>query len=152
MKGKGILIALVLGMAVNIGLLRAGEIHQISSFQTWNLAVAGMRSPDPAGIVYHPPSGHLFISDSEINEIAAIWNCENIFEISLLGDQVFNTFDAYNPGGQPCPPTTNNNNREPTGITYNECGAFGTLVAKELSCCHGRRVDTFLGDLESKCQ
>ena len=113
---------LVIPIALRIELLGAGEINLVRTFETWNAGI--IRSTDPAGIVYHPPSGHLFISDSEINEIAAIWNCENIFEISLLGDQVFNTFDAYNPGGQPCPPTTNNNNREPTGIAYNEFDGF----------------------------
>lgn len=113
---------LVLPIALRIELLGAGEINLVRTFETWNAGI--IRSTDPAGITYHPPSGHLFISDSEINEIVAIWNCENIFETSLLGDQVFNTFDAYNPGGQPCPPTTNNSNREPTGITYNEFDGF----------------------------
>lgn len=123
MKGKGILMALVLGMAVNIGLLQAGEIHQVRSFQTWNLAVDGMRSTDPAGIVYH--NGHLFIVDSEIEEIEAIWNCENTFEVNLTGDHVFNTYDAYVNGGMACddPEATRYNivrDREPTGIAYNE--------------------------------
>lgn len=115
-------MALVLSIALRIELLGAGEINLVRTFETWNAGI--IRSTDPAGIVYHPPSGHLFISDSEINEIVPIWNCENIFETNLLGDQVFNTFDAYNPGGQPCPPTTNNNNREPTGITFNEFDGF----------------------------
>jgi hypothetical protein len=107
---------------LKIELLNAGGISLVRTFETWKAGI--IKSTDPAGISYHPPSGHLFISDSEINEILTIWNCENIFEINLTGDQVFNTFDAYNPGGQPCPPTTNSNNREPTGITFNEFDGF----------------------------
>jgi len=113
---------MLLSTVINAELLFGGEINLIRSFETWNGGI--IKSTDPAGISYHAPSGHLFISDSEINEILTIWNCENIFEISLTGDQVFNTFDSYNPGGQPCPPTTNSNNREPTGITFNEFDGF----------------------------
>jgi len=125
MKSKGILILIVLVIAVNVGLLKAGEIKLVRAFQTW----PGIMSTDPAGIVYHPPSGHLFIADSEISEIEAIWNCENIFEVSLAGDQVFNTYDAYVNGGLPCddPGVTPYNirrDREPTGITYNEFDGF----------------------------
>jgi hypothetical protein len=121
-KNHRILLSLVLLIALKIELLNAGGISLVRTFETWNAGI--IKSTDPAGIVYHPPSGHLFISDSEINEIAAIWNCENIFEINLAGDQVFDTFDSYNPGGQSCPPTTNSNNREPTGITFNEFDGF----------------------------
>jgi hypothetical protein len=56
----------------------------------------------------------MFISDSEINEIDSIWNNENVFEISLAGDQVFSTYDSQAPNGK----------REPTGITYNPFDGF----------------------------
>ncbi|MHC4789829.1 MAG: T9SS type A sorting domain-containing protein [Planctomycetota bacterium] len=122
MKGKGILALLVLVMAVNVGLLNAGEIKLVRAFETWNAGI--IKSTDPAGIVYHPPSGHLYIADSEINEIATIWNCENVFEVNLTGDQVFNSFDSYALGGRPCPPLIEKFRREPTGITYNEFDSF----------------------------
>jgi hypothetical protein len=116
------LASLMILFASNIILLSAGEISLVRTFETWNGGI--IKSTDPSGITYHPHVGHLFISDSEINEITAIWNCENIFEINLTGDQVFNTFDSFNPGGQPCPPITNNRNREPTGITFNEFDGY----------------------------
>ena len=125
MKNKGILLLLVLLVALNTGLGSAGETRQVRTFEIWNGGI--INSTDPAGLVYHPPSGHLFISDSEINEIAAIWNCENIFEIDLSGNQVFNTFDSYAPGGRPCPPLFEIFRREPTGITYNEFNGFFML-------------------------
>lgn len=112
----------VLLIVLKVELLSAGEINLVRTFETWNAGI--IKSTDPAGIVYHKPSGHLFISDSEINEITEIWNCENIFEINLAGDQVFNTFDAYDPFGQPCPPTSNSLHREPAGITFNEFDGF----------------------------
>jgi hypothetical protein len=56
----------------------------------------------------------LFISDSEINEITAIWDSANIFEASLAGDQLFNAYDVFPPTGA----------REPTGITYNAFDGF----------------------------
>jgi sugar lactone lactonase YvrE len=78
-------------------------------------------STDPAGITFHQPSGHLFITDSEINEISEIWDCKNVFEVSLAGDEVFNTFDICAPGGDPCPAQ---NEREPTGIVYSAFDGF----------------------------
>ena len=48
-------------------------------------------STDPAGITYHEPSGHLFIADSEINELPTVFPVVggNIFEVSLAGDTLF---------------------------------------------------------------
>jgi hypothetical protein len=111
-------------------LSNAGEIRLVRVFETWKRGI--VRSTDPAGITYHPPSGRLFISDSEINEIFDIWNCENIFEISLSGDQVFKTHDAFAIKGLPCPPTSNYDHREPAGITYNRFdGSFYVTDDKE---------------------
>jgi hypothetical protein len=68
-------------------------------------------SIDPAGISFHAPSGHLFVADSEINEVAAVWGVvhANIFEVSTAGDVLYNSYD-----------TTTEGNNEPTDITYNE--------------------------------
>ena len=95
------------------------RIKPIRTFETWNSQV--IKSTDPAGITYHPPTGHLFIVDSEINEITSIWECANVFEIDLLGTQVFNVFDSYINRGLPCPARAG---REPTGITYSEYDGY----------------------------
>lgn len=113
---------LVLLLMLNAGLLHAGEIRLVRAYDTWKAGV--IRSTDPAGIVYHAPSGHMYIADSEINEIAGVWNCENIFEVNLTGDQVYNTYDVRDPGGKPCPPLSNFRQREPTGITYSEYDGY----------------------------
>ena len=72
-------------------------------------------SIDPAGIVYHQPSGHLFIADSEINEVTPVFSQiqANIFETQLAIDSVLNQSDlTLITGNEPL------RNKEPTGITY----------------------------------
>jgi hypothetical protein len=76
-------------------------------FDTWDGGI--IRSTDVAGITYHAPSGHLYLADSEIDELS-VFNGENIFEVSLRGDQVFRGIKS--------------GNNEPTGITYNEFDGF----------------------------
>lgn len=95
------------------------ESRLVRTFQTWQDGI--IMSTDPTGITFHPPSGHLIIVDSEINEINEIWNCENVFEVSLEGDKLFSTSDVYAFGGNPCPAK---NKREPTGITFNPFDGF----------------------------
>jgi hypothetical protein len=70
---------------------------------------------DPAGVVYHEPSGRLFISDSEINEVAEAWNMvqANLFETSLDGNTLFDQWNINQWTGNE--PDLNN---EPTGITF----------------------------------
>ncbi|MFB3105846.1 MAG: hypothetical protein ACE1ZA_13125, partial [Pseudomonadales bacterium] len=87
--------------------LLTGDISQLGYFDTWDGGI--IRSTDVAGIAYHPPSGHLYLADSEINELP-IFNGDNIFETSLSGDQVFREIAS--------------NNTEPTGITYNEFDGY----------------------------
>ncbi len=82
--------------------LLAAMITQVNYFDTWDGGV--IRSTDVAGIAYHPPSGHLYLADSEINELPEFVG-DNVFETSLAGDQVFREIASNNP--------------EPTGITYN---------------------------------
>ncbi len=77
---------LILLLTLTPGRLGAGEITLVRTFETWNGGI--IMSTDPAGITYHPPSGHLFIADSEINEISEFVG-DNIFETSLLGDAIF---------------------------------------------------------------
>lgn len=95
------------------------ELRLVRTFETWQGGI--IMSTDPTGITFHQPSGHLFIVDSEINEINEIWDCKNVFEVSWAGDEVFNTFDVYGFGGDPCPAK---NKREPTGITFNPFDGF----------------------------
>ncbi|MCH8839938.1 MAG: cadherin-like domain-containing protein [Planctomycetes bacterium] len=87
--------------------LLTGNISQVGYFDTWDGGI--IRSTDVAGIAYHSPSGHLYLADSEINELS-IFNGDNIFETSLSGDQVFREIAS--------------NNTEPTGITYNEFDGY----------------------------
>ncbi len=86
----------------------AGNVTQVNYFDTWDGGI--IRSTDIAGIAYHPPSGNLYLADSEINELASIFNGDNIFETSLSGDQVFREIAS--------------GNTEPTGITYNEFDGY----------------------------
>jgi len=54
---------------------RGKREENYTSENIWNLGLHPpiLASTDPAGITYHP-SGHLFISDSEIDELSEIWN------------------------------------------------------------------------------
>lgn len=95
------------------------ELSLVRIFETWQGGI--IMSTDPTGITFHQPSGHLIIVDSEINEINEIWECKNVFEVSLKGDKLFATSDVYAFGGDPCPAK---NKREPTGITFNDFDGF----------------------------
>ncbi len=88
-------------------LLLAGDISQVGYFDTWDGGI--IRSTDIAGIAYHP-SGHLYLADSEINELPSIFNGDNIFETSLTGDHVYREIASRN--------------TEPTGITFNEFDGY----------------------------
>ncbi len=88
--------------------LLTGTITQVGHFDTWDGGI--IRSTDVAGIAYHPPSGNLYLADSEINEISSIFTGANIFETNLQGDQVIREITS--------------GNTEPTGITYNEFDGF----------------------------
>jgi hypothetical protein len=55
----------------------------------------------------------LFIADSEINELS-VFNGNNIFEVSLTGDTVYGQYAS--------------NNKEPTGLTYNEFDGYFYIV------------------------
>ncbi len=88
--------------------LLAGMITQVGYFDTWDGGI--IRSTDVAGIGYHAPSGHLYLADSEINELSSIFNGDNVFETSLSGDQVYREIAS--------------GNTEPTGITYSEFDGY----------------------------
>jgi len=97
--------------AIQASYFENGEINLVRMFYTANSTI---RCHTVAGIAYHTPSNHLFLSDSEINQ-GSYWNCENIFEVPLSGNNLIDSYDAYTNDGAPCPKSTF---REPTGITY----------------------------------
>ncbi len=70
---------------------------------------------DPAGVAWHAPSGHLFIADSEIEEVSAAWSLihKNIFEVSPAGTTLYHSYDLTLMGIG-----------EPTGITFNPGDGF----------------------------
>ncbi len=88
--------------------LLAADLTLIRYFDTWDGGI--IPSTDAAGLTFHAPSGHLYLADSEINELSSIFDGNNVFDISLSGDTVFQKFET--------------NNREPTGITYNQFDQF----------------------------
>ena len=77
-----------------------------------------IRSPDCAGVAYHPPSGHLFISDSELSEYGTqtdgngdlIYEGKNVFEVP---PDVSGLVDSHY-----APPYAGAPLTEPDGIAY----------------------------------
>ena len=61
-------------------------------------------STDPADVAYDPRSGHLYIADSEIEELSQFAGV-NIFETSLDGKTLYRSYAT--------------NNSEPTGVSFN---------------------------------
>ncbi len=90
----------------------AGDIQLIQYFELWNNGI--IPSTDIAGITFHPTLGHLFISDSEINETSQ-WNNENIFEINLVGSTLYNSYVTAH---------QKQSRHEPTGICYNTIDGY----------------------------
>jgi hypothetical protein len=58
----------------------AGQATLVETIETSRFG-----SPDPAGITYLPSSDTLLISDSEINEMPALFTGANLFETTLFG-------------------------------------------------------------------
>ncbi len=65
-------------------------------------------SPDSAGIVYIDTTNTLLVSDSEVNEIPALFTDDNLFEIDLSGN-LLGTLTTFVSGFSD----------EPTGVAYN---------------------------------
>ena len=77
-----------------------------SLVQTVDTSLFSPPSPDPAGITYLPASDTLLISDSEVNEIPALFTGDNLFEMDRFG-ALSDTL------------TTISFSDEPTGVTVN---------------------------------
>ncbi|UCH82336.1 MAG: hypothetical protein JSW20_06795 [Nitrospiraceae bacterium] len=112
---SALIIFLLFG--IHVPYAAAGEVQQRNYFKLWN---GNIPSIDPSGISYHWPSGHLFISDAEIDEVP-LWNGVNIFETSLSGEVLHNSYDARQRG-------TGNGYREPSGITYSVYDGYFYIV------------------------
>ena len=108
----------------------AGTITQIGHFDTWDGGV--IPSTDVAGLTYHSPSGHLFLSDSEINEIPEIFNGNNLFEVSLSGDTLHQQYVS--------------NNSEPSGIAYSEFDGYFYITNDNTSMRGFARYDNNLNN------
>jgi hypothetical protein len=104
-------------ISVSVG----GTILSISQVNYFDTGFANSTSPlaipaiDPAGLVYHAPTGRLIIADSEINEVSSAFSIvqANLFATPTTGGTVLDQWDTTErTGNEPSA------NREPTGITY----------------------------------
>jgi hypothetical protein len=101
------------GAMVSAAAMAGGPVTQLNQFSTgYNSSGVPLVVPsiDPAGVAFHAPSGHLFIADSEIEEVSAVWSLiqKNIFECSRTGNTLYSSHNIALMGIG-----------EPTGITYN---------------------------------
>lgn len=100
--------SLSLLVAVVLGLIQPSAVQAQSAtlIQTIDTSQWNPPSPDPAGVTYIDTLGRLLLSDSEVNEIPALFTGDNLFESSLNG-LLLNTL------------TSVGFNNEPTGVSYN---------------------------------
>ena len=107
------------GKTPDLGAKEYGRVDRLELIRYVNLWRASpVRSPDTAGLTYHPPSGRLIIVDSEVNEYGEttdangqrIFSGHNVFEVSLDLRRRFDAHFAGPVGGMVT---------EPTGIAYN---------------------------------
>lgn len=117
-----------------------GELVQVRSFVT-GFEEDGLPrvvpSIDPAGLVWHDPTEHLFIVDSEIDQIKGeegedLWDYTegNLFEVSVDGTVLYQSYDLIgdqdlcecldDPQDDDCPDELPPGacNQEPTGISW----------------------------------
>jgi DNA-binding beta-propeller fold protein YncE len=111
-------VSALAGAAVSQAAAAGGFITQLDYFATGfdeSGAPLAVPSIDPSGVAWHGPSGHLFIVDSEINEVPEAFAAAggNVFEISLTGETLWGVYDL-----------TALANNEPTGIAFNAADGF----------------------------
>jgi len=79
----------------------------VRTTQTWKWSPS---SPDPCGITYYTPTGQLIVSDSEVDEISALFTTKkNVFRTTLAGS-LQGTMSTVTPLSF---------SNEPTGVSYN---------------------------------
>lgn len=135
-------LALVVGVGCKVPTPTTGEVVQIATFTTGFESDGLPRvvpSIDPAGLVWHSPTGHLFIVDSEIDQIKGeegedLWDYTegNLFEVSPDGTVLYQSYDLIgdrdlcdcveDPHDNDCPDELPVGvcNEEPTGITWSD--------------------------------
>ena len=92
------------------------QLIQLNTFETGFVDGTSLTVPstDSSGVAYYPPSGNLFIADSEIAELDIFPEVisDNVFEVTLDGQRSVRSFDLTDEA------TTGVVNDEPTGISY----------------------------------
>ncbi len=137
--GLGFLIVLLLGRAwvtpQPTGRVSAIQqvAHTATGFDASGEALP-VPSPDPAGVAFHPPSGHLFLVDSEVDEEPVFGRVgANLFEVSLDGSTLYRSWDLTLPSaGEP-------KNTEPTGIAF--CGGQFYITNDNRNVVYRYRLD-----------
>lgn len=83
-----------------------------------------VRAIDPAGVYIDPIRNYLMIADSEITEIAAVWDevHANVFETTIHGDVSLGEYDVSQPIGK------QQENLEAAGITKCEVDGYYYIV------------------------
>ncbi len=107
----GVCIAALAASAVGAP-IDNGAVFQVLRYETgFDSEGQALEVPsiDPSGVTYHDPTGHIFIVDSEIEEVAEVYSVvdANVFETTLAGDVLIAAYDVTRLG-----------NTEPTGIAY----------------------------------
>src|SRR5437016_3148742 len=123
--GGTVLLAALVGTSTvalaQTNTLKACLVHTIDASQ-WSPP-----SPDPMGMTYDAQSGHLLISDSEVEEcvngqLPVYWHGVNLFEANTSG-KLLGTATTYTHASGTCPTsptgTPSNFTDEPTGVTIN---------------------------------
>jgi hypothetical protein len=103
-------------------LMIAAEVISASLTQTINTSAWSPPSTDPSGIVWNQASDQLIVVDSEINEIAALFEDVNMWHINRAG-VVLSTGATFGPN------SAGSYSDEPTGLGYDN--ASGTLFVSD---------------------
>jgi hypothetical protein len=118
MRQESVFAAVMAAAVASATAMGGSSITQLNYFRTGfdnNGVPRLIPAIDPASVAYHAPSGHLFIADSEIEEVPAAFSLvnANVFETSRSGDALYGSYNLTLLG-----------NEEPTGITFNPFDGF----------------------------
>src|SRR5206468_12659416 len=127
--------AVVLAVLVGTSTVALAQTSTLKAclVRTIDTALWSPPSTDPSGITYDAESGHLMISDAEVEEcvngkLPVYWHGVNLFEADTSG-ALLGTATTYTHASGTCPtsPTgaPSNFSSEPTGIAINPSNRFG---------------------------